>query len=153
MRAHWDEAWLLQQITKPGYRLVDQPGAPSQAIPVPCLTPIPPPAPTVPPSPYRSQTEARYAALLQTRQAGGEIAQWWFEGLKLRLAHNTFYTADFLVQVRESPLLQLHEVKGGFWRDDARVKIKVAAQQYPCFVFLAVQYINGTWKYETFSHK
>jgi hypothetical protein len=150
MRTHWDEAWLVQQITKPGYRLVDQPGAPSQAMTVPCLTP-PPTSPTVPPSPYRSKTEARYAEVLQARQAGGEIAQWWFEGLKLRLAHHTFYTADFLVQVNDIPPLELHEVKG-FWRDDARVKIKVAAQHYPCFVFRAVHYSNGTWTYETFRH-
>jgi hypothetical protein len=152
MRAHWDEAWLMQQITKPGYRLVEQPAAPSQAITVPRLSPTPT-LPAVPPSPYRSKTESRYAALLQTRQACGEIAAWWFEGLKLRLAHNTFYTPDFLVQVKDIPTLELHEVKGGFWRDDARVKIKVAAQQYPCFVFRAAQYVNGTWKYETFSHK
>ena len=35
-----------------------------------------------------------------------------------------------------SGVLELHECKG-FWRDDARVKIKVAASLYP-FKFIAV---------------
>ena len=33
--------------------------------------------------------------------------------------------------------MEMHEVKG-FWQDDARVKIKVAAQMYP-FRFLAAK--------------
>ncbi|MFX6258524.1 DUF1064 domain-containing protein, partial [Acinetobacter baumannii] len=45
-----------------------------------------------------------------------------------------------------------HEVKG-FWTDDARVKIKVAAEQYP-LTFLAVKAKakkdGGGWAIETF---
>ena len=48
--------------------------------------------------------------------------------------------------------LELHEVKG-FWRDDAKVKIKAAAQQYP-FVFRAyskrAKKDGGGWKVEEF---
>jgi len=47
----------------------------------------------------------------------------------------------------------MHEVKG-FWQDDARVKIKVAADMYP-FRFIAVKprakKDGGGWQTEAFS--
>jgi len=82
-----------------------------------------------------NRTEARYAAHLVALQAAGEILWHRFEGLKLRLADATFYTPDFAVLAADG-VLECHEVKG-FWNDDARVKIKVAAGLYP-FRFLAV---------------
>jgi hypothetical protein len=39
--------------------------------------------------------------------------------------------------------VEMHEVKG-FWRDDALVKIKVAAAMHP-YRFIAVQWKSGTW--------
>ena len=48
--------------------------------------------------------------------------------------------------------MECHEVKG-HWLDDARCKIKVAAEMYP-FRFLAVQVLpkkqGGGWKVEVF---
>lgn len=73
-----------------------------------------------------------------------------FESLKLRLAADTFYTPDFTV-ISPSGLL-VFEVKG-FWRDDARVKIKVAAQTFPEFEFFAVTpptRKDARWKVEPF---
>ena len=70
-----------------------------------------------------------------------------FEGLKFRLANNTFYTPDFAVMIRDGQI-QLHEVKG-YWRDDAKVKIKMAAELYP-FEFIAVYFQKGSWQFETF---
>jgi hypothetical protein len=81
-------------------------------------------------------TEAEYDAVLDGRQHHGEIAWYKFEGLKLRLADNTFYTPDFFV-MRADGQLECHEVKG-FWQDDARAKIKIAADIYP-FEFIAVR--------------
>jgi hypothetical protein len=89
-------------------------------------------------------TEAAYGRLLETRKAAGEVLWYRFEGIKLRLADNTFYTPDFAVLAADG-VLELHEVKG-HWTDDARVKIKVAADQYP-FRFLAVR---KAWHYEHF---
>lgn len=83
----------------------------------------------------RNKTEARYEEEIQRREAAGEILFYRFEGVKLRLADNTFYTPDFAVMLSDGTL-EMHEVKG-YWQDDARVKIKVAADQYP-FRFLAV---------------
>jgi hypothetical protein len=98
-----------------------------------------------------NQTEKAYQDLLTLRYHAGEILWFKFEGLKLRLADNTFYTPDFAVLAADS-VVECHEVKG-FWTDDARVKIKIAAAQYP-FRFLAVKKApkkaGGGWITETF---
>jgi len=80
--------------------------------------------------------ERAYAAHLERMKEVGQILWWKFEGLKLRLADNTFYTPDFAVLAADG-VMECHEVKG-FWQDDARVKIKVAADLYP-FRFKAMK--------------
>jgi hypothetical protein len=95
-----------------------------------------------------NKTEAAYSRLLELRQRAGEIRAYKFESVKLRLAKRTHYTPDFLVVLPDGTV-EFHEVKG-FWRDDARVKIKVAAEAYPYFHFVAVQNKKGTWVYEHF---
>lgn len=95
-----------------------------------------------------NKTEQAYAAHLQKLKLAGEIFYYKFEPLKLRLAKNTYYTPDFMI-IDNNRVIKFHEVKG-FWRDDARVKIKVAAQAFPFFVFIAVQKFRGGWKFETF---
>lgn len=76
-----------------------------------------------------NKTEAEYALFLEARKQAGEILWYAFEPIKLRLADSTFYTPDFAVMGQDR-VFECHEVKG-FWRDDARVKIKVAAAQHP----------------------
>ena len=80
----------------------------------------------------RNKTEQAYEDLLKAMQIAGEILWYKFEGVKLRLADNTFYTPDFFVMMA-SGQLEAHEVKG-FAMDDSVVKIKVAAEIFP-FVF------------------
>lgn len=98
-----------------------------------------------------NKTEAAYGSHLELRRLAGEVAWYKFEAFKLRLADNTFLTVDFAVMLRDGTL-EMHEVKG-FWTDDARVKIKVAADLYP-FRFIAVQALpkkeGGGWKVESF---
>jgi hypothetical protein len=98
-----------------------------------------------------NKTEEAYARDLRDAQTLGDILWYRFEGLKLRLADNTFYTPDFAVLASDH-VMECHEVKG-FWRDDARAKIKIAAEQYP-FRFKAVQALpknhGGGWKVEEF---
>lgn len=98
-----------------------------------------------------NKTEAAYDAHLELRCRAGEIVWRKFEGLKLRLANNTFYTPDFVVMLDDGTL-ECHEVKG-FWTDDARVKIKVAAALYP-FRFIAIKAQTkregGGWSVEEF---
>ena len=99
-----------------------------------------------------NKTEIAYSAYLETLKHAGEIAWFKFEGVKLRLADNTFYTPDFVV-MGANGLIEMHEVKG-FWLDDARAKIKIAADMYP-FRFLAIKAKakknGGGWEQEDFS--
>lgn len=99
-----------------------------------------------------NKLEAEYAQLLDAELLAGRVAWWRFEAMRLRLADNTFYNVDFSVMLKDGTL-ECHEVKGGLWRDDARVKIKVAAAQYP-MRFIAVQRAlkrdGGGWKVEAF---
>lgn len=98
-----------------------------------------------------NKTESAYAqTVLDPRLAAGEIVAYWFESHKLRLADNTWYTPDFMVQL-ESGEIEYHEIKG-HWEDDARVKIKVVASLYP-FRFVAIQRKKGEWIIEEISGK
>lgn len=98
-----------------------------------------------------NNTEAAYAQHLQGLQHAGEILWHRFEGMKFRLADNTFYTPDFMVMLNTGAL-EAHEVKG-YWQDDARAKIKVAAEMYPVR-FIAVKVRakkdGGGWDMEVF---
>jgi len=81
-----------------------------------------------------NKTEQAYAATLEQRRAAGEVVWYKFEGIKLRLADNTFYTPDFAVMLADGAL-EMHEVKG-YMQDDANVKIKVASDLYPMRFFV-----------------
>jgi hypothetical protein len=98
-----------------------------------------------------NKIEAAYDVHLWQLRSAGDLLWHKFEGIKLRLADNTFLTVDFAV-MRADGLLEMHEVKG-FWEDDARVKIKVAASLYP-FRFIAVKprakKNGGGWETEEF---
>lgn len=94
-----------------------------------------------------NKTEARYEAeILAPLKQAGEILDYRFERVKLKLAKNTYYTFDFEI-VKNDCTLECHEVKG-FWRDDARVKIKVAAEMFPERKFIAVQLKDKKWEIE-----
>lgn len=98
-----------------------------------------------------NRMESDYDKMLSARKFAGEIAWYRFEGVKFRLADNTFYTPDFAVMLADGAM-ECHEVKG-FWQDDARAKIKIAADQYP-FRFVAVKAKakkdGGGWAEEEF---
>ena len=83
-----------------------------------------------------NRQEAAYSLELEARKRTGEIADWKFESVKLRLADRTWYTPDFMVIFADGTI-EFHEVKG-HWEDDARVKWKVVQELYPFFVFVVV---------------
>lgn len=103
------------------------------------------------PSGEKNKTEQAYEDRLKLLQQSGIILWYMFEPFNLRLADKTFYKPDFLVIGRDN-VLECHEVKS-WWTDDARVKIKVAANQFP-FRFIAVKpkkkRDGGGWEVETF---
>ncbi len=93
-----------------------------------------------------NKTETRYQQHLELQKRAGAVLWYKFEGITLKLADDTRYTPDFAV-LGCGGNLEMHEVKG-FWRDDAKVKIKVAAEMFP-FEFLAIfAEKGGTWRNE-----
>lgn len=98
-----------------------------------------------------NKLEAQYKAYLERLKASDDIVWYAFEGIKFRLADRTTYTPDFMVMMKDGEL-QAHEVKGAkiIFQDDAKVKIKVAAEMFP-IKFLAVfpipQNKGGGWEF------
>ncbi|MGB9149944.1 MAG: DUF1064 domain-containing protein [Burkholderiales bacterium] len=98
-----------------------------------------------------NKTESAYDERLKVLMYTKTILWYKFEGMKFRLADNTFYTPDFIV-MHNNGEIEAHEVKG-FWRDDARAKIKIAADMYPIrFIAVTMQSKkNGSgWDVEEF---
>lgn len=107
----------------------------------------------VPPRPRHTpgkmnKTEARYAEYLELLKMAGEIIEWKFEPFNLRLAENTYLRPDFLVVTQTQ--IEIHEVKG-HWEDDARCKIKIAANLFWFFAFkAATEKGRNNWVFEEF---
>jgi hypothetical protein len=99
----------------------------------------------------RNKLEASYEQYLESRKQAGEIIWYKFEGMKFRLADNCFFTPDFAIMLANNEV-EIHECKGIF-RDDAKVKLKVASELYP-FRFVAVFALpkkdGGGFRYEEF---
>ncbi len=102
-----------------------------------------------------NKLEAAYEAqVLMPLRLAGEVVSHGFECLRLRLASLTTYTPDFFVQAADL-VLELHEVKpwsgkldGPFWEEDARIKWKLAAEEYPCFRVFAATLAPDGWRVE-----
>ena len=88
-------------------------------------------------------TELAYANYLEGLKRAGDVLWYKFEGVKLRLANNTFLSPDFVVIARDGQV-EIHEVKG-FMLDDANVKLKVAAETYPFIFKLIKKGKGGAW--------
>lgn len=111
-------------------------------------TPIDKPAQSVPHDHNMNKTERRYAGHLESLKIAGDIKDYLHEPFNIRLGKRTFYKPDFLVVNAENEI-EVHEVKG-YWRDDAKVKIKLAAERVPWFRFKAVYYNANGWNEEVF---
>jgi hypothetical protein len=97
-----------------------------------------------------NKTEQEYMDQLKLLKISERIVDYGYEKIKLKLAKKTTYTPDFYV-LHNDRSLDLIEIKG-HWEDDARVKIKVAAEMFPFFRFIAVKKLTkkegGGWKEE-----
>ena len=94
-------------------------------------------------TPEMNKTEEKYAWLLEVRRRAGEITRYDFGKVTFKLGDDCRYTPDFMV-VRSDLVIEFHEVKGGFEREDAMVKRKTAAEQLP-FIFMLARYDKGQW--------
>ena len=99
-----------------------------------------------------NKNEERYDKHLRGELRAGRIVGYKFESMKLRLADSTFFTPDFLV-IDCDGFIELHDAKakwkgekGPHIEDDAAVKLKVVAEQYPWFRVKAVWEDNGVWQ-------
>ncbi len=96
-----------------------------------------------------NKTEAAYSSHLDLLLAAGTILWWAFEAMTLQIGDNCRYTSDFVV-VAADGTLEIHDVKGrkgdGFWaEEDAIIKIKSVAQQFPFPVFIVWPKKGGGW--------
>lgn len=84
-----------------------------------------------------NRLESKYAAHLETLKHSGEILMYIYEPFNLRLATKTYYRPDFMV-LKKDLSITVAEVKG-FWLDDSRAKVKIAADKFP-FRFVGVTF-------------
>lgn len=102
-----------------------------------------------------NHTEEKYSRHLQDRLMVGEIRWWGYETWKFRLADKTWYTPDFIV-VTNDLKIEAHEVKALWntgkpgWQEDARVKIKAAAEIHPVKFIAVTLTRDGSWEVEEF---
>lgn len=90
-----------------------------------------------------NKTERAFLAYLRVSQRSVGV-----QDITFKLADDCRYTPDLTVWGYDaSHDLTCFEVKG-FWREDARVKIKVAARKFCWVRFIAVQRVKGEWKFE-----
>lgn len=91
-----------------------------------------------------NKTESAYLEWLKRNNF-----QWiGVQNITLKLADDCRYTPDFFSI--DNGKLQAREVKG-FFRDDAKVKIKVAARLFPWIEFIVVRLEKGNWMHSLIS--
>lgn len=93
-----------------------------------------------------NKLESSYASHLEVLKRIGDIVDWKYESVKLKIGVKTcWFCPDFWV-IMPNGENHFHEVKGPFFRDDAKVKLKSAALQYPYFKFFLCQKDAGRWR-------
>jgi hypothetical protein len=104
-----------------------------------------------------NRTEAAYARHLEARKHAGEVVWYGFEKVTFKLASDVRFTPDFVALMADGQLICL-EVKGTttktssagvkskapYFRDDARAKIRIAAELIP-MAFVVVYLVAGEW--------
>lgn len=104
----------------------------------------------------RNKTEAAYEDHLRLLNRAGEIDDFKFEGIKLKLADNTHFTPDFIVFAADG-VVELHDTKGTTkktrasgvkesvpWiEEDAKLKLKIVAELFPFRVFAVFKTADG----------
>jgi hypothetical protein len=95
-----------------------------------------------------NKTETRFAQLLEGWKLAGDILDYKFESVTLRLAPHTHYRTDFVVWLKDGRT-RFYEVKGSYVRDDAWQKLKTVAVLYPQWEFVRAQWKDGAWHWLT----
>lgn len=101
-----------------------------------------------------NQTEQAYADMLESRRLAGEIIRFDFEAMTFKLADGCRFTPDFSIWLLDGSM-EFVDCKGSGPMDEkSRVKVKVAAEKFPQFLFVIEQKQSkkngGGWKREEF---
>jgi len=92
-----------------------------------------------------NKTERRFEMThLQPMLHAGELTTYGYELVTLRLGNGVRYTPDFWAITTDNRTV-FYEVKGPHSRDDAKVKLKVAATRYLNYEFYLCVYERGEW--------
>jgi len=100
-----------------------------------------------------NETEAGYALVLEQRLHVGEIVDWKYEKIKLKIGLasrngkpiSKWYHPDFICITKDYQI-EFIELKGGYITDEGKGKFLAACAQYPFFKFYMVQVIKGVCK-------
>lgn len=106
--------------------------------------------PEVSPTPRgMNKLELRWSQELELERQAGTIRGWRFNEIRLKLADGSWFKCDFWVVCADGSV-RMDETKG-YWRESARVRIRVAARLFPEFRFRAIQWKgHAGWKVEEF---
>ena len=94
-----------------------------------------------------NKTEKQRGIELEAMKRAGQIAEWWFERFTFKLADDTRYTPDFVIQENDGTL-RCEEIKGSFTREDARPKYTMMATAFPLAlrVLQSLRGDPGNWR-------
>jgi len=97
-----------------------------------------------------NKTEEEYSGILDTRKAAGEVIEWWFECVTLKLAKDCRYTPDFCVLLADQSIEFIDTKGSGPIDPKSLVKIKCAAEKFALYGFVIEQKQakkhGGQWK-------
>ncbi|HWT45738.1 MAG TPA: hypothetical protein VN085_07220 [Vicinamibacterales bacterium] len=133
-------AEMQRAMRRRGIPVTDGPTTTATHLPLPS-------APVRDPYEGMNKTERLRAVDLDAMRRVGIIVAWWYERWTFKLANDCRFTPDFVIQ-KPDGALEVEEVKG-FWRDDARAKVRMFVEQYP-FPVRAYSRTRDGWDVETF---
>lgn len=94
-----------------------------------------------------NKTEELYSKMLEFMKAAGEIEEYYYEALKVKLDDGSWYCPDFMVIYPN--YIGFHEVKGNYKLDGVgHSKFKQAMNKYPFCRWVMVSWQNKRegWK-------
>lgn len=95
---------------------------------------------------FDSKLEQAYDQYLAALKHGGEILQYWYHPLTIKLPGGLRYTPDFMVWPAEGRV-QLHECKG--WSKNLRdgmTRLHIAGGIFICYEWSLVKQVKGQWE-------
>ena len=98
-----------------------------------------------------NKIEEQYAWDLEIQKREGKILDWHFEQVKLQLTKKqpgqvaVTFLPDFFIVLADGTI-RIDELKGGFVREDADLKFKLAAELFPFWEWRMLQIKKGERK-------